>query len=45
MATVSLWLRIRKAPGKKFERQYNGHRKGNGNGMIRKDSQLGNMSR
>jgi len=42
--TVSIWLRIGKVPGKKFERQYNGNRKDNGNGMIRKDSLLRNMS-
>ena len=42
--TVSLWLRIGKAHGKKSERQYKGHRRDNGNGMIRKDSQLQNMS-
>jgi len=43
--TVSFWLRIEKAPGKKSERQYKEHRKENGNGMIKKDSQLWSMSR
>jgi len=42
---VSLWLRIGKEPGKNSERQDKRHREGNGNGMIRKDSQLRNMSR